>query len=217
MKKLKGKIALVVCFIVIFLAGIVIGWWAKPQTGTLYPVVEVVDGDTFFIANRQPIRLYGLDTPELTNCYGQEAKGQLTKLITGKSVELRDILTDDFGRILATVYLNGKLLNEDLIKNGFALYAGQGNTATKTLKDAGEFARNNHVGIFSQQCYQVTPPDPNCAIKGNIDHVKKAKVYYPPKCKTYNGVEMELYLGDVWFCSESEAQKAGFSLAPTCK
>lgn len=217
MKKLKGKLVLGLCSAVIFLLGLAIGWKAKPQTGTLYPVVEVVDGDTFFIGNRQPIRLYGLDAPELTNCYGQEAKTELSKLISGRSVELREILTEGYGRILAMVYVDGKLINEPFIKNGFALYAGQGNTATKTLKAAGEYARQNHLGIFSQQCYQVTPPDPNCTIKGNIDHVKKTKVYYSPSCKTYNSVEMELYVGDVWFCSESEAKKAGFSLAPTCK
>ncbi|MBI2310584.1 thermonuclease family protein [Candidatus Collierbacteria bacterium] len=217
MKKLKWKFVLGLCSAIIFFTGLAIGWKAKPQTGTLYSIVEVVDGDTFLIANRQPIRLYGLDAPELPNCYGLEAKAQLVRQIQGKSVELRDILTEGYGRILAMVYVDGKLINEDLIRNGFGLYKGQGNTATKSLKDAGEYARNNHLGIFSQQCYQVTSPDSNCAIKGNIDHVKKAKVYYPPKCKTYNSVDMELYLGDVWFCSESEARKAGFSLAPTCQ
>src|SRR3989338_4822341 len=217
MKKIKWKFVPVILSALIFSAGLAIGWVAKPKNGTLYKVVEVVDGDTFFIANRQAIRVYGLDAPELPNCFGPEAKTELTRLILGKPVELREILTEGYGRILAMVYVDGKLINDQLIKNGFGLYKGQGNTATQTLKDAGEFARQNHLGIFSQQCYQITPPDPNCAIKGNVDHLKKTKVYYPLGCKTYNNTRMELYRGDTWFCSVDEALKAGFSKAPTCK
>lgn len=198
-------------------AAMLAGWKAKPQIGTPYQVVEVVDGDTFFIANRQPIRLYGLDAPELINCYGAEAKKELTKQILGKQVEFREILSEGSGRrILAMVYVDGKLINESLIKNGFARYRGQGNTVTKTLKDAGEYARENKLGIYSPKCYQMDPPDPKCPIKGNIDHIKKTKSYYLPECKIYNEVEMEIYLGDEWFCSEKEAKSDGYTKAKTC-
>jgi len=40
-------------------------------------VVEVPDGDTIILENRQPIRLYGIDAPELGNCYSEEAKNQI--------------------------------------------------------------------------------------------------------------------------------------------
>ena len=201
----------------VLFAAMLVGWNAKPREGTPYRVVEVVDGDTFFIANRQPIRLYGLDAPELINCYGQEAKVELSKLILNKNVELREILAEGgTSRILAMVYLNGNLLNEHLIKNGFARYRGQGNTVTKTLKDAGVSARQNHLGIFNSECYQTEPPDLKCRIKANIDHIKKTKSYYPPECKIYNSVEVEKYLGDSWFCNEKEAKAAGYALASTC-
>jgi endonuclease YncB( thermonuclease family) len=194
-----------------------IGWNAKPKEGTPYRVVEVVDGDTFFIANRQPIRLYGLDAPELENCFGPEAKQELERLIMGRDVELKEILSEGFGRrILAMVYVKGQLVNGQLIKNGFARYRGQGNTVTQTLKEAGENARKEKLGIFSPKCYQMSPPDSKCPIKGNIDHIKKTKFYYPPTCKIYNSVEVERYLGDEWFCNENEAKAAGYSLSATC-
>lgn len=201
----------------VLLAAMLIGWNAKPQEGTPYRVVEVVDGDTFFIANRQPIRLYGLDAPELANCFGKEAERELGRLILNKDVELREILSEGIGRrILAMVYVEGELINEHLIKNGFARYRGQGNTVTQTLKDAGGYARQQALGIYSPRCYQLTPPDSKCPIKGNIDHIKKTKSYYPPSCKIYNSVEVERYLGDGWFCSEKEAKAAGYTLASTC-
>ena|SRR3989338_8610962 len=45
-------------------------------------VVEVVDGDFLIIANRQPIRLYGINAPELDYCLGKDAKDALTPIRT---------------------------------------------------------------------------------------------------------------------------------------
>lgn len=84
-------------------------------------VVAVLDGDSFKINNDQTIRLAGLDAPDLKNCYGQEAYKALSHQILGKKVVLRDLKTDQYGRIMAMVYLNGKTVNEYLIKNGFAV------------------------------------------------------------------------------------------------
>ena len=179
-----GKGVRVAGFTAMLLAAMIMGWKAKPQMGTLYRVVQIVDGDTFFIANRQPIRLYGLDAPELANCYGAEAKKELARLTLNKQVEFREILSEGSGRrILAMVYLDGKLINEQLIRNGFARYRGQGNTVTKTLKEAGEYARENKLGIYSPRCYQMNPPDSNCPIKGNIDHIKRLNLITCPSAK----------------------------------
>ena len=213
-----SKTSLLLISMVVFFSGFFLGWRLKPQTGTLYKVVEVVDGDTFFIANHQLVRVDGLDAPELVNCYGQQSKEALKAMIEGKSVELREIKIDSYGnRILALVYLNGKLINESLIKNGLAVYQGSGNSNTPQLKEANQLARENYLGIFSSKCYQTTPPDPKCTLKGNIDRHGAGKVYYPPDCRIYNSVAVELYLGDAWFCSIAQAKKAGFVLAPTCR
>ena len=180
-------------------------------------VVEVVDGDTFFISNRQPIRLYGVDAPELTYAYGQQAKTALTKLVLGKRVILREPLSDGRGRVMALVYVDGKLVNEYLVKNGLAVYRRQAGSETQVMKAANAYARENHLGIFAPDCYQFSPPDPKCPVKGNIDDRTREKLYIPVGCPVYNQVVIEKNMGETWFCSENQALKAGFSKSPSCR
>ena len=178
-------------------------------------VIEVIDGDTFFITNHQRVRINGLDAPEIQNCNGKEAKEALKKLVLNKKVILSNPVVDYYKRIVASVSVDGISVGEYLIKNGFAIYNSTGDT-DEYLRSAGNFAREQKLGIFSSKCYQIDPPDPKCPIKGNIDHIKKTKSYYLPECKIYNEVEMEIYLGDEWFCSEKEAKSAGYTKAQTC-
>ncbi len=86
-------------------------------------VVEVVDGDTFFIQNRQPIRLYGINAPEIGNCFSEESKNELTKMILGKEVRLTGLQADNYGRVVADVYLkDGTYINLHMVKYGFVAY-----------------------------------------------------------------------------------------------
>jgi len=179
-------------------------------------VDEVTDGDSFFIANRQPIRLRALDAPEPGNCYSLEAKAELKKLILGKQVLLKEPQVDHFGRILAIVYLGDQMINELLIKNGFVLYTSYVGVEQKHLEAASRYARAHRLGIFSEKCYQVTPPDPKCNIKGNFDDNNNRKTYFLPECSYYDVTIVEKFRGEQWFCSEKEAKTAGFTKAHYC-
>ena len=179
-------------------------------------VVAVLDGDSFKIANDQTIRLASLDAPEIKNCYGQEAYKALSNKILGKKVILNDLKTDRYGRIMAMVYLNGKTVNEYLIKNGFAVSTHQGGVENTVIKAANDYARQNKIGIFSSKCYQLDPPNPKCPIKGNIDDRTKEKEYLTTQCPDYSKTIIEKYMGEEWFCSESEAKKAGYKISPSC-
>jgi micrococcal nuclease len=180
-------------------------------------VVEVVDGDTLFLENRQPIRLYGLDAPELENCLGQEAKKALSLLVLNKRVFIKEPLSDRNGRVMALVYQKGILVNEVLIKTGLAQYQRDGESQTKRMKAASDYARENSIGIFSPLCYQTEPEDPKCAIKGNYDERKAKQWYFTPSCPYYSNVIVQKHQGDNWFCTEKEAKKAGFTKSPNCK
>ncbi|MCX6791500.1 MAG: thermonuclease family protein [Candidatus Gottesmanbacteria bacterium] len=181
-------------------------------------VIEVVDGDTFFIENRQTIRLYGLNAPELENCMGQDAKKALSDLILGKRVQLREPIIDrGSNRVMTLVYQNKTLINEVMVRAGLAEFDGHGGSQTERMKSANAYARGNNVGIYSPVCYQLKPPDPDCVIKGNFDGLKDTKIYYTPTCGWYDLVIIEKHQGDDWFCTEAEAREAGFEKSETCE
>ncbi len=179
-------------------------------------VTEVHDGDTFFIQNGQAIRVYGLDAPELENCYGKESKNALTKLVLNKQVEIREPMSDRSGRVMAMVYIDDILVNEYLIKYGFASSQGHGQSQSIRMNAANAYAHENSLGVYSTQCYQINPPNSKCTIKGNIKE-DKSKVYFRDDCKNYNQTIVQKYKGEDWFCSEKEALKAGFSKSINCK
>lgn len=190
---------------------------AKRNIDPREKVVAVIDGDSFKIGNDQTIRLLSLDAPETGFCEGKEAKDFLTKKLLGKKVILKELKTDQFGRVMAMVYLNGENINEYLIKNGLAIHLWDNTTQIKILGSANDFARKNRLGIFSPECYQMDPPDPKCSIKGSIITPTKSKEYTMPTCDRYNLTVIEKYKGEEWFCTEKEAQKAGYAKSHNCK
>lgn len=179
-------------------------------------VTEVIDGDSFKIKNKQTIRLASLDAPPLEYCMGAEAKEALVKMILGKKVILKYPKTDVYRRIMALVYVDGVLVNEYLIKNGFALSTREAGDETENIKAANDYARQNSLGVYGPECYQKEPPDPGCPIKGNVDDRTKAKEYLLPECRHYTKVIIERYAGEEWFCTEKEAKSAGFTLSSDC-
>lgn len=182
------------------------GWLAT--RGEL--VTEVIDGDSIKLANKQTIRLASLDAPALGNCMGQEAKTALTKLVLGKRVVLTSPETDHYGRILALVWVHGRLVNEYLIRYGFAVSLREYVEGTQNIKAANDYARSHHLGVYSPDCYQPNPPNPRCPIKGNITDGTKEKRYFTPDCRQYSKVIVERNMGEQYFCTELEAQKAGY-------
>lgn len=73
-------------------------------------VVEVIDGDTFKTKNI--IRLEGVDAPELDQSGGKEAKQKLESLILNKDITYEEKARDNFGRILAQVWVDSLNVND---------------------------------------------------------------------------------------------------------
>lgn len=94
---------------------------AQALNGT---VVAVSDGDTITIRSEDgrklKIRLYGIDTPEIQQAYGDKAKDLTHKAVYGKKVGIRPIDTDRYGRTVAIVYVNGQSVNKYLLQEGYA-------------------------------------------------------------------------------------------------
>ena len=71
------------------------------------------------------MRYIGIDTPEVhpqLEAYGMEALQANRELVEGKEVRLeRDVSeTDKYGRLLRYVYVNGILVNAELVRQGLA-------------------------------------------------------------------------------------------------
>jgi len=184
---------------------------------TAYTVTRVIDGDTFETKEQQLIRLKSIDAPELNLCGGEASKKQLESLILGKKVYLKTDWLDRFRRQISVVYLSdGTLVNEQMLRLGGAI-ADQKGASDKKLLEAGDYARTRKLGVFSATCTQETNTEnPSCVIKGNRAGGEKVLVYHYPGCPLYDTVKVQLYLGDQWFCTEKEAQKAGYKKADRC-
>ena len=93
-----------------------------PSSGV---VGRVIDGDTIELEGGEKIRYLMIDTPESTTeqeCWGTEAKDANTAFVDGMEVQLSyDVeCTDNFGRLLAYVSVNGTNINELMVERGHA-------------------------------------------------------------------------------------------------
>lgn len=58
-------------------------------------------------------------------------------------------------------------------------------------------------------------PKSDCGIKGNISTAGE-KIYHLPGCGSYAKTQIDEKRGERWFCSEKEAQEAGWRKALNC-
>lgn len=80
-------------------------------------VTKVIDGDTFETSSRKnPVRLAGFDAPEKGQSGYTEAKNKLKLLIEGQNVEINTVARDLYSRSIASVKINGKLVNNQMKK-----------------------------------------------------------------------------------------------------
>lgn len=197
-------------------------------------VVSVPDGDSLQLADGRRVRLLGIDAPERGRCLASAARDELRRLALGKHVRLKDIVTDDYGRVLSIVivedfptwigYLRSRIMgdpvNTDPLVNRGMLAAGLARDTfsaekdyASTLKQAYDQAKFKKLGIFSSTCR--TQPAGECTIKGNVRDGKKT--YHVLACDNYSQVIVDEAFGDSWFCDESDAQAAGFVKAGGCR
>lgn len=197
-----------------------------------YKFVRVVDGDTLTVINSRDnremkVRIWGIDSPELAECSGEEAKSELDKLIKMGAMDLEKIGFDSFGRLVSKVIIGGddvaiKMLGsgmariEDAVKEHIRAELKPTEEYLKKLREVEDMARSKKIGIWSQICLKQTKVrDPKCDIKGNYKPGKKE--YYLPSCNVYETVVVQEKSGDKWFCSEEQASALGFVLALSCR
>jgi micrococcal nuclease len=189
-------------------------------------VTRIVDGDTLELGSGEKVRLIGVNTPEVhgkVQPFGKEASAYTKAELLGRTILLfRDVSdTDRYGRLLRYVFIAGQdvMYNERLVQEGYA----QVMTIPPNVAYAELFlqrqkeARENNKGLWAEdtsvgQAPAVSsgpPAAPSCPnpVKGNINS-KGDKIYHVPGGSAYKRT-----IPEQWFCSEQEAQEAGFRKA----
>ncbi|XKT75360.1 MAG: thermonuclease family protein [Patescibacteria group bacterium UBA2103] len=198
-------------------------------------VEEVVDGDTIIIENNIRVRLLTIDAPEINTCYGQEAKEYLTKTLLGKEIILQKDQTakDSFDRLLRYVFIHEEDPEKDnifvqslLVENGYAkeAYTKPNRTYLSQIQADEREAKEEGRGLWGA-CKQqeeiqtgeidTDPFSKECVIKGNITK-SYTKDYFLPGCPNYKRVKIDPRKGEQYFCTEEEAQEAGYERSAAC-
>ena len=171
-------------------------------------------------------------------CFGREATAKMTELAENKNIRLEFDKTqgerDKYGRLLAFVYSeDSKNLAYEMIRQGYGneyTYNSNPYKYQNEFKEAARKAREENKGLWAEntcagntakpagtpttQPQAIPAPTPTpasqpqqsqsaCVIKGNEG--RNGKIYHMPGQKYYNKTNPE-----VVFCSEIEAQNAGF-------
>ena len=176
-------------------------------------VTRVIDGDTFDIEEGVRIRLAGAAAPEYPKgCLGTEAKNRLGELILGKEVELEVVGEDRFRRKVSFVRAGEVFIDKIMVEEGLAKAASERGKYGEVMFDAEDGAKKAARGIWSPLCL----PKEGCVIKGNVRRDRGTKVYHLTECYNYEKIVVNEREGDRWFCSEEEAQAAGFRKSEDC-
>ena len=94
-----------------------------------FRVTRVLDGDTIVLNNGETVRLIGVDAPEThhpeipVQRFGEEATEFLKRLAEGFACTLEyepGNIRDHYGRLLAYVFVEGRLANAEIIRQGYA-------------------------------------------------------------------------------------------------
>jgi endonuclease YncB( thermonuclease family) len=197
--------------------------------------VRVIDGDTLAIGEAR-IRLHGIDAPELAQTCtdssgrawtcGAWSKAVLKRLTSG-AVNCVEKDVDRYGRSVAACFVDGVDINAAMVAQG-AAYAYV-KYSSDYLRDQNA-ARAKSVGMWragaqmpseyradkrntqAQAIALASKSAPSgCEIKGNIS--KSGQLYHVPGSRWYDRTSVNQSDGERWFCSEREAQAAGWRAA----
>lgn len=152
-----------ICFILILFLISINYVYAKEKV-TFY---KCVDGDTIKVlvsGKEKTVRMLAVDTPESVHptkgveYYGKEASKYTCDTVTNaKKIELeydeKSDKEDKYGRLLAWVWVDGVLFQDELIKNGYAevAYLYGDYKYASLLKDHQSVAEASKIGVWNEE------------------------------------------------------------------
>lgn len=187
----------------------------------VYDVVRVIDGDTIVVnynGNEEKVRMIGVDTPESVHPdssknteAGVSASEYTKKHLEGKQVELEfDVQQrDQYGRLLAYVWVDGKMYNKTLLEDGIANLA----TYPPNVKYVDEFTAIVNARNPENSDSQEKPNDPDVKDSGKYVGSLESDKYHLPGCRFAEKISEE---NEIWFDTEEEAITAGYKPCGVC-
>jgi micrococcal nuclease len=118
-------------------------------------VTHVTDGDTVWVRPAsggapRPVRLQGIDAPEICQAYGKRARQALTSRVLHQQVRVASSFDDDYQRVLGNISLGGQDLGRWMVSSGHAW-------SYRFRKDPGPFAeqeaqaRRDGLGLWKER------------------------------------------------------------------
>jgi micrococcal nuclease len=141
------------------------GWAQQPVQRTECVVRYISDGDSFRCSDGRRVRLIGIDSPEQQQgALGRQAREALLRLVpAGAAVILEQDVApaDRYGRVLAYVWAGSTLVNEAMVRGGWAmLYTVPPNVKyAERLRQAQNEARAGGTGLWAQRGFECPPAD----------------------------------------------------------
>lgn len=184
-------------------------------------------GDMLRISGKTVV-LDGIEAPETTQrcrrrngtwpC-GAAAKEALATLVRGRRVTC-DILGEQANAKRARCYVGDEDIAETLVRKGHVFAAGGFWSSYASVEDqaeeekvglwAGEAERPQEYRDKRWEEAKKSAPE-GCPIKGPIR--SGSRVYVLPWASSYDSIRLRTSRGERWFCSESEAEAAGWTRA----
>jgi micrococcal nuclease len=127
--------------------------WPTPDDGTEVTIAHVIDGDTAELSDGHRVRYVGINTPERGQPFYEEATEANRQLTEGKKgwMVLDAQTTDRYGRVLAYLWVDGRFINIELVRQGYAnAYTEPPNVRySEEIVAAEQEAREAQIGLWS--------------------------------------------------------------------
>lgn len=174
---------------------------------------KVSDGDTITVEGVGKVRLVGVNTPE-KGVAGADASAYFVKklcLNREVSIDIDDSKhTDKYGRTLAVVIVDGKNLNEMLLKEGLAEIMYMPPSEFYPYNWAGN---NTHVAGDSSTSTDSSSGDTSSGAAGTYIGNSNSHKFHYPTCKSVGKMSEK---NKVTFSSRDEAINQGYTPCKNC-
>lgn len=150
---------------IIFILSAVPAWGGSSSLrDQILEVVRVTDGDTLTVMDptgqKTKVRLYGIDTPEMDQPFGPEAKAALSQLVLGQIVKVYTWDTDRWGRTVGIVVKDDYDVAWTLTAQGLAWVSARycrDPVICPAYLTRMETAQKTHQGLWANDT--ATPPE----------------------------------------------------------